>query len=291
MNLPCALCVAPCTFDKMVPNVLHFVFGMASDFGGKPFSLPHYLAIRSAVELNKPSSAIFHYQYEPSGEWWEKAKSLITLNKIVAPDSFLGQPLYHVAHKADVVRLQALKETGGIYLDLDTISVKPLTGLLDYSFVIGQELKTTFVPKNWRQRIKFKLGLVKTNEGSSGLCNAVLLSEKNSAFVNYWLSEYKTFRSRGRDKYWNEHSVQVPERLAAEHPDMMTQLGPFAFHYPLYDEAGLKSMFEERHEFPQAYLHHLWESFSWDKYLSQLSVDKIIKEETTYNLIARKYLS
>jgi hypothetical protein len=27
----------------MIPNILHFVFGMAPDFGGKPFSLPHYL--------------------------------------------------------------------------------------------------------------------------------------------------------------------------------------------------------------------------------------------------------
>src|SRR5437773_2136361 len=98
----------------MIPNIFHFVFGMAPDFGGKPFSLAHYISIRSAIELNKPSSTIFHYQYEPTGEWWEKSKPLLRLNKIVAPDSFMGQPLYHVAHKADVVRLQALKETGGV---------------------------------------------------------------------------------------------------------------------------------------------------------------------------------
>jgi hypothetical protein len=91
----------------MIPNILHFVFGMAPDFGGKPFSLVHYLSVKSAVELNKPSVAYFHYQYEPNGEWWQKAKQLLTLNKITAPESFMGQPLYHVAHKADVVRLQA----------------------------------------------------------------------------------------------------------------------------------------------------------------------------------------
>ena len=275
----------------MIPNILHFVFGMAPDFGGKPFSLAHYLSVQSAVELNKPVAAIFHYQYEPEGEWWQKAKPLLTLNKIVAPDFFMGRPLLHVAHKADVVRLQALKETGGIYLDLDTISVKPLTELLNHSFVIGQELKAKYVPKNWRQRFKYKLGLIKGNsKNATGLCNAVLLSEKNSEFVNLWLDEYKTFRSKGRDKYWNEHSVQVPEKLAAVQPEKITRLSPYAFHYPLYDKAGMKLLFEELTVFPDAYLHHLWESFSWDNYLSKLTVEGIKNTDTTYNLIARKFL-
>ncbi len=275
----------------MIPNILHFVFGMAPDFGGKPFSLAHYLSVKSAVELNKPDAAYFHYQFEPEGEWWQKARPLLTLNKIIAPDSFMGKPLFHVAHKADVVRLQALKETGGIYLDLDTISVKPLTGLLNHSFAIGQELKTAYLPKNWRQRLKSKLGLIKkNNNASTGLCNAVLLAEKNSEFVNLWLNEYRSFRSKGRDKYWNEHSVLVPEKLAAAHPEKVTQPGPYAFHYPLYDKAGLKSMFEETTEFTGAYLHHLWESFSWDKYLCELTTEDIISKDTTYNLIARRFL-
>ncbi|NOT52498.1 MAG: hypothetical protein HOP10_14610 [Chitinophagaceae bacterium] len=275
----------------MIPNILHFVFGMAPDFGGKPFSLCHYLSVRSAVELNNPGKALFHYQYEPTGEWWEKVKPFLTLNKVVAPDSFMGQPLYHVAHKADVIRLQMLKEMGGIYMDLDTISIKPLTSLLNNSFAIGQELKPKWVPKNWRQRFKYQLGFIKDVSGSTGLCNAVLLSEQNSEFVNRWLNEYKTFRSKGRDKYWNEHSVLVPERLAAAHPETITQLSPYAFHYPLYDKAGLRSMFEEATEFPEAYLHHLWESFSWDSYLSKLTGEGIKNIDTTYNLIARKYLS
>jgi Glycosyltransferase sugar-binding region containing DXD motif len=264
---------------------------MAPDFGGKPFSLVHYLSVKSAVELNKPIAAYFHYQYEPVGEWWEKAKPLLTLNKVLAPESIMGNKLYHVAHKADVVRLQALKDTGGIYLDLDTISVKPLTSLLNNSFAIGQELKPAYVPKNWRQRIKQQLGWTKENkDGATGLCNAVLLSEQNSDFVNLWISEYHSFRSQGRDKYWNEHSVLVPQRLAEQYPQHITQLSPYAFHYPLYKEEGLKSMFEEVTAFSDAYLHHLWESFAWEKYMSKLTPEYIQTVDTTYNLIARQYL-
>jgi Glycosyltransferase sugar-binding region containing DXD motif len=274
----------------MIPNILHFVFGMAPDFGGKPFSLVHYLSVKSAVELNKPIAAYFHYQYEPVGEWWEKAKPLLTLNKVQAPESIMGNKLYHVAHKADVVRLQALKDMGGIYLDLDTISVKPLTSLLDNSFAIGQERKPDYIPKNWRQHLKHKLGFIKSDTGNSGLCNAVLLSEKDGAFVNLWLQEYKTFRSQGRDKYWNEHSVLIPLALAATYPQHITQLSSYAFHYPLYDAKGLKMMFEEVHTFSGAFVHHLWESFAWEKYMSKLTPEYITTVDTTYNVIARQYL-
>lgn len=276
----------------MIPNIFHFVFGMAADFGGRPFSLSHYLAIKSAVEVNKPTAVYFHYEFEPSGPLWEKIKPLLTLNKIKAPGSFLGRPLYHVAHKADVVRLQALKETGGIYLDLDTICVKPLHGLFNNSFIIGQELQPAYIPKNWRQKIKHSVRKQFTKqEGGkiNGLCNAALLSE-DSDFVNLWLGTYASFRSQGRDKYWNEHSVIVPIELAANNPDKITLLGPYAFHYPLYDKPGLASMFEKVTPFPEAYLHHLWESFSWTDHLGKLTEKNIFEKDTTYNCIARRFL-
>jgi hypothetical protein len=278
----------------MIPNIFHFVFGMAADFGGKPFGLSHYLAIKSAVEINNPEAVYFHYEFEPTGQWWEKAKPLLTLIQLKAPKHILGNPLCHVAHKADVVRLQALKEYGGIYLDLDTICVRPLTPLLQHSFIIGQELKAPYMPKNWRQRIKYRIRKIFSpaqKEAVAGLCNAALLAEKNSAFVNLWLETYSSFRSKGRDKYWNEHSVVIPSALAKQHPDKITLLSPYAFHYPLYTIIGLQQLFEEVHAFPEAYLHHLWDSFSGEKYLSKLTPESIFANDTSYNLIARQFLT
>lgn len=277
--------------EDMIPNRLHFVFGMAPDFGGKPFSLVHFLSVRSAVALNRPQEAVLHYQYEPSGIWWEHARPLLTLNRIQAPERIMGKELYHVAHRADVVRLRALQESGGIYLDLDTISVQPLTPLLDHSFVIGEERRLPRAPRNWRQRLKRKLGWWKPlPDGPTGLCNAVLLSEPGSPFIRMWLESYRNFRSRGRDKYWNEHSVKVPERLAEKYPGSLTRLGPDVFHHPLYDMAGLQALFEERHQYPQALVHHLWESFSWEPYLSRITASDIRDRDTTYNCIARRFL-
>jgi hypothetical protein len=49
-------------------------------------------------------------------------------------------------------------------------------------------------------------------------------------------------------------------------------------------------MFEEVHDFPEAYLHHLWESFAWEKYMSKLTEGMIKTTDSTYNLIARRFL-
>jgi hypothetical protein len=219
---------------------------------------------------------------------------MLTLNKITAPQEIFGNPLCHVAHQADVVRLRMLQEKGGIYLDLDTICVKPFHPLLHHSFVIGEEKKVQAAPKNLRQHFKKNIRQwlgVHGKSNTSGLCNAILLSEKNSAFVTRWLESYRSFRSKGRDKYWNEHSVLLPLKLAAAHSGDVTRLGPYAFHYPLYHAEGLRQMFEELHSFPEALAHHLWESFAWEPYMKNMQVSSIFAKDTTYNLLARKFLS
>jgi hypothetical protein len=277
----------------MIPNIFHFVFGMKPDFGGKPFNIVHYLAVRSAAELNRPHKMLLHYQYEPEGEWFEKSRPYLTLNKIEAPESIHGNKLHHVAHQADIVRLQMLQQHGGIYLDLDTISKKPLTDLRDHSFVIAKEFMPPVFYNNW-DRIKntvrqFRLGPLYEKQIVYGLCNAVMLSEPGAPYIKLWLDSYKTFRSKGKDEFWVEHSVKVPYQLAIQHPSLVTILEPFAFHYPAYDPKGLAWLFEKKMDYPHAYLHHLWETNAWE-YISALTPQKIMSEETTYNIAARPFL-
>ncbi|MDX2047192.1 MAG: glycosyltransferase [Chitinophagaceae bacterium] len=257
----------------MIPNIFHFVFGLAPDFGGKPFGLMHYIAVKSAAEINKPGKIYYHYQYEPSGEWWERAKPLLTLNKIEAPEEISGNRLYHVAHKADIVRLKMLHQHGGVYLDMDTICAKPLHNLYQHSFIMGKEFRPADQDKTFV------------------LNNAILMAEPQSEFINIWLNSYTSFRSKGRDEYWDEHSCKISFKLAEENPRLITLLSPYHFYYPLYNEAGLKMLFEEQHDFPEAYVHHLWESYAWDKYLRDITPDKIVSNEATYSKLARMYMT
>jgi hypothetical protein len=274
-----------------VPNIIHFIFGLNEDFGNKEFSLVHYLAIRSAYELNQPDKIYFHFRYEPRSIWFEMVRPFIHMNKVDPPKEILGNKLYHFAHQADIIRLEALLTHGGVYLDIDTISVKSLVPLRNYSFAIGKQYAYSSSPL--RRRIKksvTNLNLQYLKKPVRGLCNAVILSEPGSLFAAKWYDSYKTFRSGGVDEYWDEHSVIMPLKLAKEFPRTIQILDAEYFHYPLHDETGLKFLFEEKRVFPKAYIHHLWESKSWDKYLSHLSVEGISSIDTTYNLIARKYL-
>ena len=126
----------------MIPKIIHFCYGFDKNFGGKPFSIFHYIAIRSAFEVNKPVEIFLYYKYEPEGVWWEKAKKFAVTEKVEPPETIKGKTLNHYAHKSDVMRLQILKEKGGIYLDMDTVCKKPFDILLDNKFVIGKDKDT-----------------------------------------------------------------------------------------------------------------------------------------------------
>lgn len=252
-----------------IPNIIHFIFGLEKNFGDKPFSFAHYIAIKSAYIINKPDKIFIYYNYMPKGTWWEKAKEFSEPIQIQVPRQIFGNKIYHFAHKADVLRLLILLKFGGIYLDIDTICIKPLTPLLNQRCIMAEE--------------KYCGKVI-------GLCNAVILSTKNNSFLNYWLSAYKTFRSKGRDKHWAEHSVKVPLKISEYYPDLITILPENSFHYPSYTNNDLKLLFEQCLEFPNSYIHHLWESFSYEKYLSNLTEEYVRTVDTTYNLIARSFI-
>lgn len=253
----------------MIPKIIHFIYGLAEDFGKIPFSLVHYIAIKSAYEVNRPEQINFYFRHEPKGEFWEKAKPYLNLIPVDPPTEIFGNPLSHYAHQSDVLRLLILLQYGGIYLDLDTICVKPFDDLLHHKFVIGQ------------QGSGYQL---------DGLCNAVLLSEKNARFASVWLSNYKNFRSKGEDEFWDEHALSVPMQLCPFFSQTNeVHIEPYtSFHFPHYNLVG--KLFEGEHAFPNAYCHHLWESISWDRYLKHMSLNTILSLNSCYYQLARPYL-
>ncbi len=253
----------------MIPKIIHFIFGLAEDFGGKPFSFVHYMAIRSAIVCNPGYQVRYYYKYEPSGIYWDIVKSDIDLIPIAPPVEIYGRPLCHVAHQSDVVRLQLLFNEGGIYLDLDTITVSSFDSLLDHEMVMGVQGR---------------------GDKIDGLCNAVMMAAPNARFVQRWLEAYASFRSKGQDRYWDEHSVQLPMKLAMQNPDEITILDRGAFFYPSAEPAGVLDLFVEKKYFPAAYCHHLWEGLAWNL-IKNLNERCVMAIDTTYNLMARRFIT
>lgn len=247
----------------MIPNKLHYVH-LSAD--GRKWKLHHFLSVKSAFERGGFDSITIWVDTEPEGEWWEKTKSLVTVNQIEPPTEIFEIPITQPAHKSDVLRLQILLEIGGVYVDTDTIFIKPFKELLNNKVVLGQQ------------------GV----EGVEGLCPAVIMSEPDSIFLKHWLLGFKDSFKGGPpgSPTWCTHSVAYPSWLSKRIPQEVTLVKHEAFFWPLYHESHIKALFEEDHVFPNAFSHHLWES-SGKKYLDELTVDKIKTQDTSFHKMVR----
>lgn len=120
-----------------IPKIVHFVYGLRDP--EPTLDLIHYLAIKSAHDVLKPEKIMFHYHHLPVGDNFERARPMLTLNKVPLIQKVFDRPVSHYAHRADVVRLEVLEKYGGIYVDLDLISLKPVDHLLNKEFIMAQE--------------------------------------------------------------------------------------------------------------------------------------------------------
>lgn len=257
-----------------IPKIIHFVYGFKEQ--KEEFELYRYLAIISAYKVNNPEKIYFYYYYEPYGYWWDQIKPFLTLEHIEPPNEIFGNEIYHYAHKADIIRLQKLIEHGGIYLDIDTICLRSFDDLLDYDFVMGTQMNYG-------------------NTDIYGLCNAVMLSKPNSAFAIKWLDTYNSFKSKGRDEHWDEHSVLIPLELSKIYSKDIKILSSEAFFYPLWYDIN-SILFDEKYNIDEYkklisnnYCIHLWDTYS-HQYLKTLTHEIILNQNTLYNIFARKFL-
>jgi hypothetical protein len=237
--------------DMTIPRIVHFCFGFSPDFGHKPWSLIHYVSVASALRHIKPDEAFIHFEYQPRGPWWDLTRSMVRPVQIRAPREVFGNPVTHPAHRADVARLEILLQQGDIYLDSDVLVHRSFDTICNGPAVLGQQ------------------GLTEPLR----VANAVILAEPGSRFIRKWLDSYRSFRSRGHDIYWDEHSVTVPGILAKRYPDSVRILPHSAFYWPLWFADDLKAMFGSSvREIvgEDTFATHLWETHSW-KFVENLT--------------------
>jgi len=252
-----------------IPRILHYIFGMAPDFGGKPWGLVHHACLASAIDRIKPDEVFFHYAHEPSGPWWALSRPLVTLRPMTAPTEIYGNELLHVAHRAGVTRLRILQEYGGIYLDADVLVHRAFDDLLDFPVVMGIEGKDQI----------------------QGLADAVILAKRGAPFIRTWLESYRSFRSKGRDEYWAEHAVWMPARIAQEQPEQVHILPHTAFFWPLWTPDHLTWMYETTHPIQtNAYANHLWEAVAWPHF-KELSPGRVRQKASNFHHWLRPYVA
>lgn len=269
-----------------VPNVFHFVFGLAPQT--EPFHLMHYLCLASCIGVNRPDAVMFHCQSEPWGGYWERIRPELTV-VAVKPDSFVSSFRYsdpaldglRYAHLADVARLEIMALQGGIYADMDTLFVSPLAeSFFERPFTMGQE------PVEWSPAAR---------KAGGALCNAWMMGQPGAPFVREWLSRiHDSF-----DGSWSAHSTLLPFRLSREHPEWIHVEPPRSFFPFGYSRSGIRNIFKRRvQNLNGMFSIHLWSHCWWDAkiqhsalfHAGRLTPAYVRHANTTYAAIARQFL-
>jgi hypothetical protein len=269
-----------------IPRTAHFVFGLRPQV--EPFHLVHYLAIRSCAEVVAPERIVVHCHELPYGFYWDLARPLVELSRVEPVASVVDFPYddpvvrhYSYAHQADVVRLDALAEQGGLYADIDTLFVAPPPAdLWDTPAVIGREADV-FDPRVGSSR--------------PSLSNALVMAQPGAEFVTRWRERIEG----ALDGTWSAHSCFLADELARAHPDAVVVEPERTFHAFPPTPDGLRRLLVERETALDGILSihlaaHLW----WEEtrrdfspvHAQQIDEAWIRAGATTYALAAQCFL-
>ena len=242
-----------------IPNILHMNIGM--DELPKEFCFAHYLAVISAKVINNPDKLFVYYIVEPFGKWWDKLQPFIIATKVDNPTVWGTKQITKSGHKSDYIKMMMLKEHGGVYIDINTLTVQPYTSLLEYDVALARE-------------------------DEHRLSNSFIVADPNSVFFKSWLLNYESiFNPNGL----GESSQRLPHRLW----DMAFKANPSikiltedAVCRPLYNEVGKIFVFDT--PIPNnLIILRLWEQFS-ARYVQAISMEWIATNpHTLYSKIVK----
>lgn len=230
LNIPVNVTTRSIHHSKpVIPRIVHFV--LIGDVG-KEFKFHHMLTLMAAQRFIKPKRIYFWHDNLPIGKYWEetlnKTKNLYLVQR-ERPKSIFGNSIKVIEHATDVMRLEALLEYGGIYLDSDSIVVNPIDPLLYFEVTMGREDEVAFG-------------------------NAILFSVPWSDFFKIWYLEYKNFTEIS----WGDFSVEKPKKLSMRYPHLV-HVENTTFYQPNYrDESFLFGSniwdFKQKNYFVHLYL-------------------------------------
>lgn len=136
-----------------IPNFVHYVW-LLKDPAELRLSFQVFLSVYSAHLFWRPERIYFHTDARPeviekarsSGTAWTKrilAIPGITINHVEAPKTTRkGVEITKMEHKSDFLRMAALRDFGGVYLDTDAVPLRDIATLRNSGFanVIGQQI-------------------------------------------------------------------------------------------------------------------------------------------------------
>jgi glycosyltransferase involved in cell wall biosynthesis len=106
---------------------------------GKAFPYAYYLAVLSALNTQRADIIMWLYD-EPGGAYWELIKPRVEVRKAEFPKFRVLEGKdshFRMAHMVDWCRWKVLYEYGGMFMDMDTLSLKDMSDLLGNKEVVA----------------------------------------------------------------------------------------------------------------------------------------------------------
>lgn len=262
--------------EPNIPNIIHFIYIS----GKRDFGFINLLAVLSAHYVQKPDVIYMYNNSEPiNNKYWDIAKKFVKLVQIESITNFKGVEINYPQYQADIIRLQKLYENGGIYLDLDIITLKSYDKFRYSNCVLGGECYTDNVESLNSTDI----------EKIKSISNAVILTAAHQKFIEDWLNNIPdAIKNNG----WAHHAVVLPRDLYIKDNKIFDLQSvetfiPFCFRRPyIFDEITENSM----NKLKNSHSIHLWETIWGEQYLKNINIEYIKTKNTLFSALVKKYV-
>jgi hypothetical protein len=143
---------------NIIQNIFHYINEILYNNEFNDIESYKYFSILSSYNINNPKKILLHYCNLPNGPLWNKLINILgnklILIKINLPPVFKNNTKNFFLKFKIILIYQILKKYGGVYLELNTISIKPITNFLKYNFfksknneIIGSEIESYMTNK------------------------------------------------------------------------------------------------------------------------------------------------
>lgn len=206
--------------NPSIPNDVHFVYVLKEANADFSFQFKHYLSVYAAWHYWQPQTIYLHTNAHDdsitrardgaSGKWDKLIFGMPNLRINVVPVPSHANNSVEITgmeHKSDFVRVQAIRDFGGIYIDFDAHALRDIRPILKSGFnaVGGREI-------------------------SGQLNSGTFMSKKGAKMISLWHEEMHQVYDGGWITHSNLVLTRVGEQLVAEPGEMLildkTALGP-----------------------------------------------------------------
>ncbi|KAF1828310.1 hypothetical protein BDW02DRAFT_584576 [Decorospora gaudefroyi] len=236
-----------------IPSIVHFVYIRKGEDSVIRFDFSAFLSLFAAILYVNPSKVYIHSDYNTTaiqhaaatgGRWTRKLMNtwpeLVVWNQVQVPN-YAGpnenMRIDAVQHKSDFIRWDTIGDHGGIYMDFDVVTLKPLTPLLNagFAFVAGRQYGGKDEGGNINGTINNGAFLTKKNSAMA----RIIKREQHAGFDGKWEANLKSMTRTA------EYLVNVPNQVLIldRHAFAPTHWFPDSTH-PLFfpQEEGLPSL-------------------------------------------------